>query len=834
MTPHPFVKLAFWTSVYFSGFALGADQNPLKVLSQQTLQKLPRMARDYRMVAAAPTPYDPPVIRYQDRTVFFRQTMPAEVQAKLAYQRVFNTLTDQGFSAGQAPNLQATRRAVLPAGVAAAPVADSRLSAQPELERMEAFRAESPIVAAAPVAAGAPAAPLYDYGDHWAIGNGWFGADVYYRSMGQNSGDTFTAGGTNATVVGNSTLLFGAQVQTVRNYNNTATVADDKLDYWVNSYFLNQKTQVAQGNVPTGGKYEVEGLPHFSQELFRQEYQYAIGPVPVLVTAWLQGEAHSGVPYIEFGLAPNQINEVSYTGQARPWGVLTGGAKAVAGGIIGVPENLLPAYVGAYADVDFLKGSVRATAVGTSGGRGPCLDVTLTDFKALRADFYVKAVWKELTTTLVTDYVDVVCDNGYIKIPGCTQVQSVTHEVQDWLSYEHREDLFESDGYDLGDRKWLDTRACSAAVDPTVVKLCNQSDRLIYSTVLVFDPVNNFWRSMGWYPLPAQGCTPVSLGNYKADQVYVYSEYLGGRAKWEGTDASFCVNRNDKFDIAKADNVQSCPGENFKMVKAAKLNVTANAQNTYNFLTFDYSKVDDSTLKLCNKTSYTPLYASYALFTAGSWNSRFWFEVKKDDCVSFNIGNYQGNVYVSALHDINNTMTFNWGRGFGFCVDRLGGGILERADTMACQGGGRSVYDFSLVGIQPGVTTTYDFTSDQTLMNKAIKNEHTQLIDVAFAYHEELPAPDARTFEGISGWYTVAPGTSNPALRRQSTKDKMWVYYRSTDGKEISQIEDANTIKACVQFGKSFSLPRISGDCPAGMEKKIFHKNPGTAIANFN
>lgn len=766
---------------------------------------------------------EPPKFSRDGNTITYSESPKGDDQYNVRRQRAFSTTEDGAFYSGGESIFEGAKGTTYADG--------------PQSYSAHTATSETPlfIVPTEEVAAEAQAHGTYsakqDFQDNWAIGNGWLGASLGYRSVGSNQGNTFSAAWARSTVLGQSTLLMGANLTTNRNYKGTATVSDDTLNFSGNFYLLGQKTALANGEVPLGTKKVFDEIAHFDQKIFKQEWQYFIGPVPVLIRAHLNGKASAGSPVVEAGVAAGGLNEITYWGSVRPYAGLKGQGDVVLGGFTSVPDDLLPAYVKGVVESDFITGNLHAQGWGSSAAKGACLEVKTGDFRTMRTSIWGEAKWDLLQTAFVRTFVDVICDNGFFTIPGCGGVQSFLQQVTNLLTFKKRRDIYQHPGFDLGSsRKWLDVRSCQTNLDPTVLNLCNQNVEPIYSALMLYDAANNFWKSVGWYQLPAKGCRKIPMGNYQNGRVYVYAQYQAGDLEWKGSSAAMCVHKTDKFDINKADSSTSCNGSQYKMVGTTEVMTPANQVTSHNFGAADLAAYKHSIVKFCNRTFHDNIYASMTYFK-NTWTSKGWWKVPKDQCTEFDLGPYDGNVFIHG----NPATTYgaSFGRGWSFCVNDNVAFEYPYITTMGCGVAPNVLKDFSIFTVKKG-TNVYDFKNEQTLLTKRVCNHSSAKVWVTKAWDERYAAPDNRSVVGSQGWWELAPDKCMD-LRHQTQNDGAYVYAKNEAGKEFPGPSFAGGVrKFCVNPAEKFELHETPATCPQGMVEKTFMASPGTAFISFD
>ncbi len=807
--------------VHHTSLVLAA--NPLGgAMTNESLKQLQMQVRGGLGLTGGDFTPVPPKFFRDGNTIVYQESPRADEQYNISRQRVFSTIGDTQFYSEGESVFEVARGTNYSHTVASyaleAGTSETPLFLTP--------RAESVTAATEP----ATYSLNQDYQDNWAIGNGWLGASLGYHATGSNQGNTFSAAFARGTVLGQTTLLLGANLSTARDYKNSATVSDDTLKYSGNFYLLGQKTELTNGEAPLGTKKKFDELAHYDQSIFKQEWQYFIGPVPILIRARLNGKASTGSPAIEAGAAPGGLNEITYLGYVYPYAGLQAAGEAVIGGFASVPDNLLPAYVKGVVESDFLRGNILSRGYGSSSAKGACLEVGMGDFRTMKTSIWAEAKWDIVQTEFIKTFVNTICDNGYITIPGCGGVQAVLQEVTNVFTFKKRRDIYDHPGFDLGsNRKWLDIKGCQTNLDPTVVELCNQSSEPIHSALMLHDAQNNFWKSVGWYQLPAKGCRKIPMGNYQNGNVYVYSEYRGGEISWQGSDAAMCVNKTDRFDINGADAAGNCAAGNYKMVKTTRINAPANQTTTHTFYAVDFAAFQHSVVKMCNRTHHDNIYTAIT-FYKNTWTSKGWYKVARDACYEYDLGPYEGDVYLHGNPDT--TYGASFGRGWSFCVHSQNAFEYPYITTMGCGANSNVLKNFSLVKVKRG-TNVYDFTNDQVLLSKRVCNNSSEKISVAVAWDETYAFPDGRHLIGSQGWSPVEPDKCID-VRYQTSGDSTYIHARGESGKVFPKPDFDGVRKWCADDAGKFELLGDPGNCPAGMVKKDFLKDPGTTYVSFD
>lgn len=803
------VGLMFGVSMACTAHGAG---NPFPAMEKKALGKIHSQSFSALQLTGPSFTPAPPKFRIKDGVVIYDETPSGDAQFNISRQKVFRSTGDNRYSFGES-------------------VFEGRVAAKYTMKEVAPEEKDQPEPLfnigddskATALNPGMVAAysPNFNYNDNWTIGDGWFGASMGYQLSGSRTGNSFSAASVRATVLAKSTLLLGASVQTSRDTKSTSTTTDDRLDYIINTFFLNAKTEVANSSIPIGGSKTYDELANVNSEFFKQQWQWGIGPVPILVSAYLKGKAGSGKPAVKFGETAVGANEVFFDGNIRPYASIIGGAKGVLGGIAGIPTDVLPAYVAAGADINLVEGTIVGRANGRSDAKGPCLYAGMESFRTMRGNLWVEAKWSLLNTIFVKSFVNVVCDNGYFAIPGCNTVQEFLEEVDQWTSYQKRDILLQHPGFDLGSgRKWLDVPSCQTAVEPTVMNLCSNNDQDIYAAMLFWDQANSFWQSAGWYRIPAKGCTPVSLGNYQQSSAYVYAMWDNHYVTWTGT-TPVCVHKKDAFDINKAD-IDACADSEYMKVQMDKVTIVPNSAVTHTFGAADFSQYDKTEIEMCNSTSQDPINSALTFYNgAREWEVRGWFNLPKDQCRVHEIGRYQGTAYMHAYRD-----NIKWGRGWNWCTSlTLPYFEYPFNATMGCVGGTtNALRQFSPFEVKKG-RNRYTFTDAWALKPKIMCNFADANSVWAVTAHDEKFI-EGRTVQGGDGWYEVKKGECRE-LRLQNDSDSFWVYARNSAGKEYPPQDGTIGKQFCMHPSSVFNLTNLPTDCPDGMEKKYFKQNTG-------
>jgi uncharacterized membrane protein len=762
----------------------------------------------------------PPAFSLESNTVIYRESPRGDQQYNISRQKVFRTISDSiSYSAGEASaSNSSSARYELSEGSYA-----SASNEFPVMIRSHASEVSNE-------EGGATYALNQDFGDNWAIGSGWLGAEMGYRVTGSNAGDVFSAAWARGTVLGSSTILLGANLTTRRDYKGSTSVGDDTLKYSGNFFMLGQKTQLASGEVKIGYNKVFDEIAHYDQRIYAQEWQYFIGPVPILIRARLSGRASTGKPVVEIGLAPSTTNEISYRGYVQPYAGLRGGGDIVLGGLTSVPENLLPAYAKGVVDSDFISGDILAQGYGTSAGKGACMEVGMGNFRTMQSVIWGEAKWDIVQTEYVQTFVNTICDNGYIAIPGCNGVKSFLEQVTNVLSFKKQRVIYTHPGFDLGSgHKWLEINACRTSVEPTVANLCNDSVEAIHSSLLVFDAANSNWKSIGWYELPPKGCRKISLGNYQGGRVYAYSEYRGGDITWAGSGPAMCVHRTEAFDISNGDQAASCQGSAYKMVNTTEINLPANQTTSHSFGEANFSAFQKSNVQLCNRTFHDTIHAAVTFFKQ-TWTSKGWWKIDRDQCVNIDLGPYVGNVFIHG--DPGTTYGASFGQGWNFCVNRADVFEYPYIETMGCTIDPNQLREFSMFPVKQG-NNIYEFRNDDVMLSKRVCNQTSETAWISTAWDETFAQPDGRRVAGSAGWWELAAGGCMD-VRHQKMQNSAYVFAINGSGKEFPKQPGANTRNFCLQRNERFNLTETPSSCPSGFDMKPFDKTPGTVYIQFD
>lgn len=300
---------------------------------------------------------------------------------------------------------------------------------------------------------------LFEYSNIWSIGTEWFGAALSYRLMADKLANAMAVTEIEGTIFRQSGTILGAKLQSDRQYRDAASIADDSIRVLAEGVILEQTVTIAEEDVFLGKQITLEDKQ--VQQIYGDyNWNYAFGAVPIVVNTRLVGSMGTGGPYVEFGIAPNTTDETQFSLFVRPWARL----DITATGAIqtGIPKILSILSVGAGADLTFLKGSYLAQVYGVSYADEPCFKSEFIDFRALAGRVFAFAYFR-LASELVDGFVDYVCNNGYITIPGCQTVQSALKTLGDEFNFNQVYELYSYPGFDLGERyKWFDGLACTA------------------------------------------------------------------------------------------------------------------------------------------------------------------------------------------------------------------------------------------------------------------------------------------------------------------------------------------------------------------------------------
>lgn len=102
----------------------------------------------------------------------------------------------------------------------------------------------------------------------------------------------------------------------------------------------------------------------------------------------------------------------------------------------------------------------------------------------------------------------------------------------------------------------------------TYVKVCNNSISLI--DVAYAYQYEQGWRSKGWWNVESGDCSTINLGNYQGK---IYLHGTNSQRTWGKDNFSFCVDKNDKFDIENTTFSWLCIGnseDNYRLAKGTE------------------------------------------------------------------------------------------------------------------------------------------------------------------------------------------------------------------------------------------------------------------------
>lgn len=93
------------------------------------------------------------------------------------------------------------------------------------------------------------------------------------------------------------------------------------------------------------------------------------------------------------------------------------------------------------------------------------------------------------------------------------------------------------------------------------LEMYNNTDKDIYASYAYYDFNNKCWSTKGWYKVSPYSTSTVDLKNYTSD-IYIHgftvipgSFWIAETEQYWGNDISFCIDRNNSFEIRFADQI---------------------------------------------------------------------------------------------------------------------------------------------------------------------------------------------------------------------------------------------------------------------------------------
>lgn len=327
----------------------------------------------------------------------------------------------------------------------------------------------------------------------------------------------------------------------------------------------------------------------------------------------------------------------------------------------------------------------------------------------------------------------------------------------------------------------------NARAEKTTLHLCNENtDRKIYAAYLKQAGGGAGWQSVGWFGVDSGKCRDVEMGTYTG-KVFLYADDEYHQTNWGEGETRFCVNQTNAFSINNADTV-ACTDATLKKVKSDEYTLVSGMNNVSFHPNF-------TQLKYCNKNTDYPLYASFAKKTESGWQSKGWFLVDKNQCMTTTVGKYTGEVRTYAEY---NGGEVSYGKGPNqYCVNKTNAFLNENADDATkCTGDAFKMVMVDSNTVQTGVNeVTFEPVTLKTLLQIC---NHTKDKNIQSSYG--LIGADSKYSN--TGWLRLAPGACQD-LDMGSYVGKAYLYGEANNGDDYWGLGPVNL---CVNKTEDFAF----------------------------
>lgn len=170
--------------------------------------------------------------------------------------------------------------------------------------------------------------------------------------------------------------------------------------------------------------------------------------MPVTITAELGGYiGHSSVGS-QFSVDGDDVKGSSW---ASPY------SSVNVTGDVGLGWHALANQSIVYSSVSarLIRGSMTLGGVGSGRKDKVCFKSRLNDVKTLDGEITATAQISIPVYTQAVEFVDMVCDNGYVSIPGCSSVQRTVNRFSHWTKTRYTRKIAGWDGYTLVEKHYL-------------------------------------------------------------------------------------------------------------------------------------------------------------------------------------------------------------------------------------------------------------------------------------------------------------------------------------------------------------------------------------------
>lgn len=294
-----------------------------------------------------------------------------------------------------------------------------------------------------------PSAQGWDrvYNDNWRLGSGFIGLDLV-TSLGANySGVTSARFMVNGTLFSKSATILEGQATSVRPTANTIR-AVAVIRALGKTYTLYDETLQTNASANTPRKALLR------ETLFRHQSHFAIGPVPVVVTAQVTGEVgHDATQWAANGV--DHVGNSYATTSTDPYSSLVGTFHGGAG--------VTWASAGVYGQVAFVDGVGHGAASGQAAANPQnrsyvCFDIRLKKMRLMSGEAGGYVAWSIPVKQMVERVTGGFCSGGgYLQAWVCTPVRRFLQEVTKITEFRKNQKWYKFAGRNMGDNHvWYD------------------------------------------------------------------------------------------------------------------------------------------------------------------------------------------------------------------------------------------------------------------------------------------------------------------------------------------------------------------------------------------